>query len=143
MSSRRISSVLLLHIIMTHESARCAHCPVEPDVPCAGLHVRRLCTLVDPAQTSYNPGYIALLRRPWWAAPGAAVAADAARNVAPLAQNVAEVVELLREIKACPYRTNEADCGCAGLARCSLGQGNRGLVNHHDCLACLRAKATR
>lgn len=128
---------------MSHENSRCVHCPVEPDVPCAGQHVPRLCTLVDPAKPSYNPGYIAVLRRSWLVGPGAAVAPDAARSASPLALKAAEVVVLIKEIKACPHRTDEADCGCAGLARCSLEKGYQGLVNYHDCLACLRAKATR
>jgi hypothetical protein len=128
---------------MSQENSRCAHCPVEPDIPCAGIQVRRLCTLVDPGQPSYNPGYITLLRRSWLVRPGTEVTPEAARSVAPSVQKVAEVVVLIKEIKACPHRTDEADCGCAGLARCSLGQGYLGLVNHHDCLACLRAKALR
>ncbi|MGO9597646.1 MAG: hypothetical protein ACLP7Q_06565 [Isosphaeraceae bacterium] len=138
-----MSTVRRLYLDMSHENSRCAHCPVEPDVACAGLHVRRLCTLVDPAQTSYNPGYLALLRRSGLTEPGAAATSEAARNLAPSAQNVTEVVMLIKEIKACPHRNDEAECGCAGLALCALGHGYQGLVNHHDCLACLRAKAKR
>ncbi|MBV8487519.1 MAG: hypothetical protein JO161_04520 [Planctomycetaceae bacterium] len=128
---------------MSHDNSRCAHCPVGPDVPCAGLRVRRLCTLVDPTQPSYNPGYVALLRRAGLNGPGAAVDSKAAQNVRPTSVSLAEIVLLIKEIKACPHRTGEAECGCAGLARCSLGKGYEGLVNHHDCLACLRASAKR
>jgi hypothetical protein len=107
------------------------------------LRVRRLCALVDPSQPSYKPGYISLLRRSALAKPGAAVEPETARTIEPLALKVSEVVVLIKEIKACPQRTDETGCGCGGLARCALERGYQGLVNHHDCLACLRAQSTR
>ncbi|WP_165235373.1 hypothetical protein [Aquisphaera insulae] len=50
-----------------------------------------------------------------------------------------QVMGELKIVAHCPHRDERTDCGCGGLARCSLGKGRDGLVNHQDCLACLRA----
>ena len=40
------------------------------------------------------------------------------------------------QMQACPNWTKATDCGC-GVNRCALGKGDRGMVSHHDCFACL------
>lgn len=49
----------------------------------------------------------------------------------------AESLRLLDEMRACDHRIPEESCDCGGLARCVQGKGDRGLVNHLDCMACL------
>jgi hypothetical protein len=118
-------------------AARCTHCPVDPPSPCAGLEVRRLCELIDPAHAAYNPDYIPLLQK---------MSADSiARERSGVGDDdlessfgVAESIALLRRMKECPHRA-AADCSCSGLARCSLGRGYNALVNYLDCFTCLRA----
>lgn len=51
---------------------------------------------------------------------------------------LSETLALLRRMHACPDRDPTTDCGCGGLATCRRGRGNAGLVNHQDCLDCLR-----
>jgi len=55
--------------------------------------------------------------------------------------SMAETIRLLSLMHACPERTPETDCGCGGMATCRLGKGRDGLVNHHDCIACLSGRA--
>lgn len=57
----------------------------------------------------------------------------------PPPRPLSRTLELLSRMHACPSRTERADCGCAGLATCSLGKGQAGVVNHQDCFACLEA----
>jgi hypothetical protein len=59
--------------------------------------------------------------------------------IPPARPTVVQALSTLERMKACPHRTSEAGCGCGGLARCLLGKGTDGLVNHADCFACLQA----
>ena len=103
-----------------------------------GTRVRRLCELTDPGHAAYNASYRSLLLR--LARGDAPEATDRRPAGMP---SLAESLALFRRLGACPHRSARTDCGCAGLARCALGRGQRGLVNHHDCLDCLRAGETR
>ena len=47
----------------------------------------------------------------------------------------AEALALARRMRACPYRSQDASCGCSG-GRCGLRRG--GPVSHIDCFDCLR-----
>jgi hypothetical protein len=109
--------------------ARCPHCPIERGLACEGLRVRRLCELVDPTHPAYNPEYLSLL-------------GPLASSELPEALVMTEALSLLKKMKACPERTVGTDCGCAGLARCALGKGHNGLVNHFDCFDCLRTASS-
>jgi hypothetical protein len=107
---------------------------------CAGVHARRLCDLASPSHPAYNPSYREWLPRlaasePYSAGRGPH---DASSRPVP-----AEAIALLRRVEGCSSRIAQADCGCGGLARCSLGKGQGGLVNHQDCFACLRGGAPR
>lgn len=48
---------------------------------------------------------------------------------------------LLKQMKACAFRSTDPPCGCSG-AWCSLRQDQAGrrpsIVSHHDCFDCLR-----
>ncbi len=119
------------------EPARCPNCPTAPGLHCAGTDVPRLCELVDPDHPAYNPAYLPLLT------PGALVPGDDPRSKSPSPDlpNAAEMRSILNQMYACPYRESETDCGCGGLAHCGQGRGRGGLVNHHDCISCLRTAA--
>jgi hypothetical protein len=151
---------LLVPIVL--DMARCPHCPIDPGLSCEGLRVRRLCELVDLTHAAYNPDYLSLLRS---LTLGATEASSAGISRAyPAADDdsffgqlpgsdqgepapgeslasliTTESLALLRRMRACPHRIVRTDCGCAGLARCVLGRGHDGLVNHFDCFDCLRA----
>ena len=67
--------------------------------------------------------------------------------LARLTMSSGESLALLAEMKECPYRTTETECGCGGLAKCDLGKGKFvtqangetiSVVNHQDCFACLQ-----
>jgi hypothetical protein len=120
---------------MEPQGARCPHCPVDPGRPCEGLYFRRLCELADPDHAAYNPAYRPLLERLAGATPLALAATR--RGGAQATLGVGESVGLLRDMYLCPQRVTRTECGCAGLATCMLGYGQDGLVNHHDCFACL------
>lgn len=60
----------------------------------------------------------------------------------PPRPSVREALDGLAEMRACPHRDERTDCGCGGLAKCGKGRGVNGLVNHGDCLACLKEKST-
>ncbi len=105
---------------------------------CQGRTIRRFCELIDPAHAAYNPDYLSLLQR---------LAREAGHDQPALdgsivAPSLAESLGLIGQMKACPYRRPEANCGCAGLARCDLGKGRDGLVNHLDCFDCLHLGRT-
>jgi hypothetical protein len=105
---------------------------------CQGRTIRRFCELIDPAHAAYNPDYLSLLQR-LAREPGQDEPALDRPGDAP---SLAESLALIEQMKACPHRLPEADCGCAGLARCDLSKGREGLVNHLDCFDCLRPGRT-
>ena len=105
---------------------------------CQGLTIRRFCELIDPAHAAYNPDYLPLLQR----LAREDGQDDPTLDPAAAAPSLAESLALIGQMKACPHRRPETDCGCAGLARCDLGKGREGLVNHLDCFGCLRLGRT-
>jgi hypothetical protein len=50
-------------------------------------------------------------------------------------QPLEETLTLVRAMRACPFRSIDTGCGCAG-GRCSLRHG--AVVSHRDCMDCLR-----
>jgi hypothetical protein len=116
---------------------RCSHCPVAAGLRCKGREVRRLCELVDPTNTAYNPAYLSLLEQGEAdeLAPGGP---EGANNRLTLSESLA----LIHLMNQCPDRFAQTDCDCAGLARCARNRGRTGLVNHLDCFNCLRADPT-
>jgi hypothetical protein len=46
-----------------------------------------------------------------------------------------ESLSLLAGLRACPFRSRDSGCGCAG-ARCALRGG--AVVSHRDCFDCLK-----
>lgn len=55
----------------------------------------------------------------------------------PPRPDVIEAVALVAAMNACPHRTIDPGCGCAG-AKCGLRGGH---VAHPDCFACLKSHA--
>ena len=127
-----------LVVMLERSPIRCPHCPALAGARCKGQEIRRLCELVDPTSTAYNPGYKALLSR----GPDAVPARHASEG-ADEAPNLSETLMLLRLMKECPDRIARTNCGCAGLAQCGRGKGRQGLVNNLDCFECLRAERGR
>ncbi len=103
----------------------CSHCPISPDLRCAGLDAHRFCELIDPRHDSYTPAYVRTLL-------GLAVRAPMAADPGSKA---VEAVERLQALRAGPFRSIDSDCGCAG-ARCGLRQ--LGTVSYADCFECIR-----
>jgi hypothetical protein len=104
---------------------------------CQGHTINRFCELINPAHAAYNPDYLPLLKR---------LAQETGQNQPALnragaAPRLAESLALIAQMKACPHRRPEDGCGCAGLARCDLSKGRKGLVNHLDCFDCLRLES--
>lgn len=62
--------------------------------------------------------------------------ADASKMVPSIPP--AEVLALIRRAEACEHRTSVKDAGCGCIGRCDLGKGRSGIVNHQECIACLR-----
>ena len=56
----------------------------------------------------------------------------------PETRGLAETIALVKAMKACPFRSTDPGCGCAG-GRCSLRRGS--VVSHPDCFDCLRRYA--
>jgi hypothetical protein len=103
--------------------ARCRHCPVAPGTPCAGGAVRRFCELVDPSHVDHDPAYRDALQPP--------PASTSPRR------GLGETLTLLKAMKSCPHRIERTDCGCGGLAACTLGKGRDGVVHAGDCFDCI------
>lgn len=101
----------------------CVQCPRGAG-PCHGESFPRLCQLIDPAHSAYNPHYrAALVTHPAPEDP------EAARPA------IEETIRQLGVVKRCPYRSVDAGCGCSG-ARCALR--GHAVVSHLDCLDCVR-----
>lgn len=112
--------------------AKCPHCPLAAeDRPCLAQVARhpRYCQFMDPESPIHDERYRAMLA----AYPGPPPIMDE-----PARPPVTESLILLERMKGCEHRTTETECGCGGLARCALGKGREGLVNHADCFACLQ-----
>jgi len=52
---------------------------------------------------------------------------------------VSEAIALVKAMKACPFRSTDPGCGCAG-GRCALRRGS--VVSHPDCFDCLQRYAS-
>jgi hypothetical protein len=111
---------------MTNDS-RCTHCPIPAALACQGEEVRRFCELIDPGHAAYDPGYIPSL----WAMANR-VPEAAVKNQRP---TVVEALEQVRALHACPYRSIDPGCGCAG-AKCGLRHGE--IVTYAECFECIR-----
>jgi hypothetical protein len=125
-------------VIRQYAETRCPHCPVATGSPCIGVEIPRLCELVDPKHSAYNPAYVSLLLR----GRGNYLERSEGKSehVTP---SLSESLALLRRMNECGDRLVLTDCGCAELARCARGRGRQGLVNHLDCFKCIRADAKR
>jgi len=106
----------------------CAHCPIGEGFFCQGEDARRLCMLVDPEHRDYTPEYVATIRS--LAQPRKPDGHRVAER-----PDLAEALSLLGAMRACPFRSVDAVCGCAG-ARCALRQGS--IVSYPECFDCLR-----
>jgi len=119
---------------------RCAGCPRrEAGLPdCIGENLPAYCAI---AKTGH-PGFITRILA--WQPMDAEGETQSAEPPASAARPVvAESLATLDRMKACPHRTSETSCGCGGMARCALGKGHDGLVNHADCFGCLQSPAAR
>jgi len=116
-------------------SPRCRRCPVAPGSSCAGTSIARLCELVDPSHPDFNPSYLRLLGGDV-ASPSIVDAPSPSRR-----RGLDETLALLRAMKGCPLRIERTDCGCGGLATCTIGKGRAGVVHSGDCFDCLDAGA--
>jgi hypothetical protein len=112
---------------------RCEGCPrIEAGLPeCLGQHCPDYCTMAREGHADF----ITLLLA-WQPMEVVEARPETAAATRP---SVAESLSVLERMKACPHRTDETGCGCGGMARCALGKGRDGLVNHADCFACLQA----
>jgi hypothetical protein len=117
-------------------SPRCRHCPAAPGSPCAGASIARLCELVDASHPDFNPAYLRLLDG------DAASPSIVDPPSPPRRRGLAETLALLRAMKGCSRRIERTDCGCGGLATCTLGKGRAGIVHSGDCFDCLDASPT-
>lgn len=118
---------------------RCRRCPVAPDSSCAGTTVPRLCELVDPEHPDHDPGYRVALRSEGGPTPAASGEPGSERR----RRGLGETLTLLGEMRACPSRVEQTDCGCGGLAACTRGMGRNGVVHSGDCFDCLDANHQR
>lgn len=102
--------------------SRCGRCPVaDPAVRCRGLDVPRYCELIDPVCEQYDPAYVGVIER------------ESHGVYRPEPIPPTEVVELIRVVRACPFRSVTTGCDCG---RCGLRHG--AAVSHVDCFACLK-----
>ena len=101
----------------------CAHCPITEGLFCPGEDATAL-HVGDPEHPEYTPEYVATIRS--WHVP------EERTRGRP---DLAEALSLLGAMKACPFRSVDAICGCAG-ARCDLRQGS--VVSYPECFDCLR-----
>jgi hypothetical protein len=104
---------------------KCGNCPIPLALICPGEDVRRFCELIDPGHAAYDPGYIHTL---WGMSHRETKAADPRPNVV-------EALERVQAMHACPYRSIDPGCGCAG-AKCGLRHGE--IVSYPDCFECIR-----
>jgi hypothetical protein len=101
----------------------------------------RLCQLTDSASRDYRPGYLSSIQvhvasDEWRVADsnGMKTHLPFATDHSPLFE-VAEALDLVRRIRACPYRSQYSKCGCSG-ARCALRRG--AIVSYSECFQCSR-----
>jgi hypothetical protein len=104
---------------------RCPGCPLAHGSRCAGFDVPRLCQLVDPDDSSFDPSYLA------------ALTIDVEATPSVPRRPLSAALQLLRAVRSCPHRSERPACGCTGGAACGLGRGDDGFVSLSDCLDCL------
>lgn len=97
------------------------------DTFCAGMDIPRLCQLVDPTHSSYDPSYLAVLTL------------RGRDEQSGLRRPLGESLRLLRAVRSCPHRSEQPPCGCTGGAACGLRRKNDSLVSLSDCFDCLSA----
>jgi hypothetical protein len=103
---------------------RCRDCPIPAARICQGEDVRRFCELIHPEHAAYDPGYIKTL----WDMDHETKSADPRSTVVA-------ALEQVQAMRACPYRSIDPGCGCAG-AKCGLRHGE--IVSYADCFECVR-----
>ena len=101
----------------------CPRCPIaDQSVRCQGLDVLRFCALIDPSCGQYDPGYLRVIEYVSYRI-----------HAAPAPPSTAESAALVREMKACPFRSaGTTGCGCG---HCGLRTG--ALVSHGECFKCI------
>lgn len=107
----------------------CCHCPVDAGLPCLAAEDPEAFGYWCPLAEAGEPIHLKMI-------VGRSAIATPATSRRPARESIA----LVERMKACPHWIPETECGCGGLARCALGRGRDGLVNHHDCFACLQSQ---
>jgi hypothetical protein len=118
----------------------CDICPI-PKANCPGRATPRLCWLVQ-WRDDYRNALAELADVPEPPLPaagrtGRAIELD--NDDPPSRPTIDQTRELRARMLACPHRQPHS-CNCAQLATCTLGKGNAGTVDHHDCRDCLLAQ---
>ena len=103
---------------------RCDHCPVAATLHCPGEDAVRLCQLTDSTLPDYRAGYCSSIQS--HARP---------RREEADRLSVNNALDLVRRMRACPYHSRDADCGCSG-ARCALRHG--AIASYSECFDCIR-----
>lgn len=100
--------------------------------------LRVLCDGSHPDHERWRAFVVDLAARPV-ATPGAEVAVMVTTTGGV---SLAESLAIRQALAKCPWRAPDPSCGCAGMARCSIGKGKGGDVSHADCWECCRAEVT-
>lgn len=101
------------------------------DIAVQKTGVARFRELLDPSHPDYNPSYERVVMH-------YAGATQRVPDQVVATNTVSADVELLQRMKGCPHRLHETECGCGGLATCKLDPERHRLVNHQNCMKCLR-----
>jgi hypothetical protein len=117
---------------------RCAACPVAEDVPCRAGDFCVWASGGDPVHLRHIAAVA--LRDAGRPLPEPAATPIREAEPSPPPRPLAETLRLNAQMRTCPWRQERTDCGCAGLATCAIGLGDRGLVNHQDCWECLAVR---
>lgn len=122
-------------------SDHCEHCPIS-GAPCPAKTLPHppYCDRVNPAHSSYHPGFAAILRRkahPDWKPDQAGASVPLELAEVPRASAV-----LPATAAACPHRrTSGGGCGCAAAICASTGRRPGDSVSIGDCQECRAATA--
>ncbi len=95
---------------------------------------RELCEESRPGHDQWRAVVIAMaVEAPEYPPVTTQIVRGESQALIPLQESLA----ILNQIKACPYRSRDSGCGCAGM-RCALGKGKSGIVSFNDCLTCVK-----
>lgn len=116
-------------------TVRCTGCPrTSAGLPsCIGLTCPAYCATIAEGHQRFITRIIT-----WQPMPAEDASYSNEYVAVAFRPSVTESLSILGRMKACPNRTDEIRCGCGGLAKCGLGKGHDGLVNHADCIECLQ-----